>query len=496
MTINFKAPEIKELQPRLLVVGVGGAGGNALNEMIDNGLQGVEFIAVNTDAQDLKSSKAKARIQIGLNLTKGLGAGAKHDIGQAAADESLNDIINTLQGANMVFIAAGMGGGTGTGAAHVIARAAKELNILTVGVVTLPFLYEGPSRMRTAQQGLEELRKHVDTIIVIPNQNLFKIANEQTTFEESFKLSNNVLMQGVQSVTDLMVRPGIVNLDFADVETVMSSMGKAMMGTGEAEGEDRATKATDMAISNPLIDDYTLKGAKGLLVNITGGKDLKLFEVDEVVNKIRAEVDPEAEVIIGAITSSDLDGKIRVSIVATALDGQQPDSKSVINMVHRIQNRNPGYSDFNTTGTTQSFNYSSTVTSPISDGANALKLENEIIAETTINNSSSKIMNEQTVANQEVESIVGDNNLNDYEQSFAEEAVSTTSEIKEKNVMETKHISNGLENFGVEGESAPDLFNADYENPESESLLSSEGLENISDDDDLEIPAFLRRQKN
>jgi cell division protein FtsZ len=303
-------------------------------------------------------------------------------------------------------------------------------------------------------------------------------------------------MQGVQSVTDLMVRPGIVNLDFADVETVMSSMGKAMMGTGEAEGEDRAAKATDMAISNPLIDDYTLKGAKGLLVNITGGKDLKLFEVDEVVNKIRAEVDPEAEVIIGAITSGDLDGKIRVSIVATALDGQQPDSKSVINMVHRIQNRNPGYSDFNTTGTTQSFNYSPTITSPISDGANALKLENEIIAETTINNSSSKIMNEQTVANQEVESIVGDNNLNDYEQSFAEEAISTTSEIKEKNFMETEHISNGLENFGIEGESSPDLFNADNENIQTESLLTSEGLENISGEDDLEIPAFLRRQKN
>ena len=421
MTINFKAPEIKELQPRLLVVGVGGAGGNALNEMIDNGLQGVEFIAVNTDAQDLKLSKAKGKIQIGLNLTKGLGAGAKHDIGQAAADESLNDIVNTLQGANMVFITAGMGGGTGTGAAHVIARAAKELNILTVGVVTLPFLYEGPSRMRTAQQGLEELRKHVDTIIVIPNQNLFKIANEQTTFKESFKLSNNVLMQGVQSVTDLMVRPGIINLDFADVETVMASMGKAMMGTGEAEGEGRATKATDMAISNPLIDDYTLKGAKGLLVNITCGDDLKLFEVDEVINKIRAEVDSEAEVITGAITDTTLDGKIRVSIVATALDGQQPESKSVINMVHRIQNRNPGYSDFNSASSAQSFNFTPTMSSPITHGANALKLENEIIAEPVTNTTSSEMMNEQTATNQEVES----NQSNDYEQSFSEEALTT-----------------------------------------------------------------------
>ena len=491
MTINFKSPEIKELQPRLLVVGVGGAGGNAINEMIDNGLQGVEFIAVNTDAQDLKRSKAKAKIQIGLNLTKGLGAGAKHDIGQAAADESLNEIVNTLQGSNMVFIAAGMGGGTGTGAAHVIARAAKELNILTVGVVTLPFLYEGPSRMRRAQQGLEELRKHVDTIIVIPNQNLFKIANEQTTFRESFHLSNNVLMHGVQSVTDLMVRPGIINLDFADVETVMASMGKAMMGTGEAEGDGRAAKATEMAISNPLIDDYTLKGAKGLLVNITGGEDLKLFEVDEVVNKIRSEVDSEAEVIIGAIQDSSLDGKIRVSIVATALDGQQPESKSVINMVHRIQNRNPGYSDFNTAGSAQSFNFSTTMTSPISHGANALKLENEIIEESATNSSSSEILGEQSVNNQEVESIVEDNQSNDYEQSFSEEALSATDETEETNLAETEHISNGLENFGVEGESAPDLFSS-----EEEGLLSTETSENVSEEDDLEIPAFLRRQKN
>jgi cell division protein FtsZ len=492
MTINFKAPEIKELQPRLLVMGVGGAGGNAINEMIDNGLQGVEFIAVNTDAQDLKLSKAKARIQIGLNLTKGLGAGAKIDIGQAAADESLNEIINTLQGANMVFITAGMGGGTGTGAAHVIARAAKELNILTVGVVTLPFLYEGPSRMRRAQQGLEELRKHVDTIIVIPNQNLFKIANEQTTFEESFNLSNNVLMHGVQSVTDLMVRPGIINLDFADVETVMASMGKAMMGTGEAEGEGRAMKAAEMAISNPLIDDYTLKGAKGLLVNITGGKDLKLFEVDEVVNKIRAEVDPEAEVIIGAITDASLDGKIRVSIVATSLDGQQPESKSVINMVHRIQNRNPGYSDFGSTGSAQSFNFTPTMNSPISHGANALKLENEVVVEAETNTTSSQIASELVNGTQELNA---DNSQpKDYEQSFVQEALNDSSATEETNSMEVGHASNGLENFGVEGETAPDLFNT--ESAESKDLLSEDIKEDSSESDDLEIPAFLRRQKH
>jgi cell division protein FtsZ len=505
MTINFKSPEIKELQPRLLVLGVGGAGGNAINEMIDNGLHGVEFIAVNTDAQDLKRSKAKAKIQIGLNLTKGLGAGAKIDIGQAAADESLNEIVNTLQGSNMVFIAAGMGGGTGTGAAHVIARAAKELNILTVGVVTLPFLYEGPSRMRRAQIGLEELRKHVDTIIVIPNQNLFKIANEQTTFKESFHLSNNVLMHGVQSITDLMVRPGIINLDFADVETVMASMGKAMMGTGEAEGEGRAMKATEMAISNPLIDDYTLKGAKGLLVNITGGEDLKLFEVDEVVNKIRSEVDIEAEVIIGAIQDPSLDGKIRVSIVATALDGQQPESKSVINMVHRIQNRNPGYSDFTNNEGARSFNFSPTMTNPISHGANALKLENEVVAETTSSSASSETINdlnntynEALLNNQEaeVESIVENSQASDYEQSFAEESINELSGNEELSSTEIEHTSNGLENFGVEEESAPDLFNSDNMDTESEGLLSTESNEDSSEDDNLEIPAFLRRQKH
>ena len=490
MTINFKAPEIKELQPRLLVMGVGGAGGNAINEMIDNGMQGVEFIAVNTDAQDLKHSKAKLKIQIGLNLTKGLGAGAKIDIGQAAADESLNEIVNVLQGANMVFIAAGMGGGTGTGAAHVIARAAKELNILTVGVVTLPFLYEGPSRMRRAQIGLEELRKHVDTIIVIPNQNLFKIANELTTFEESFNLSNNVLMHGVQSVTDLMVRPGIINLDFADVETVMASMGKAMMGTGEADGEGRAMKATEMAISNPLIDDYTLKGAKGLLVNITGGKDLKLFEVDEVVNKIRSEVEADAEVIIGAITDPSLDGKIRVSIVATSLDGQQPETKSVINMVHRIQNRNPGYSDFSNLASNTSFNFSNN--SPISSGANALKLDTEMMSENTFDtnpvateniNQINNQYHEELLKNQEVESIV-ENTIKDEESSFTEDVMEDSTDEEKSD--------NDLKEFGVDNES-PDLFSSESETFTPEELLSSE---NEDQEDDLEIPAFLRRQKN
>ncbi len=475
MTINFKTPDIRELKPRILVLGVGGAGGNAINGMIESGLQGVEFIAVNTDAQDLRLSKAQAKIQMGLNLTKGLGAGAKLDIGEASADESLNEIINVLQGSNMVFITAGMGGGTGTGAAHVIARAAKELNILTVGVVTLPFLYEGPSRMRKAQQGLEELRKHVDTIIVVPNQNLFKIASEQTTFEESFQLSNDVLLHGVQSITDLMVRPGLINLDFADVETVMSSMGKAMMGTGQAEGEGRAVKAAEMAINNPLIDDYTLKGAKGLLVNITGGKDLKLFEVDEAVNKVRAEVDPEAELIIGAITDENLDGLMRVSIVATSLDGQQPEPKSVINMVHRIQNRNPGYTDFSNTGSSQSFTFSNPTNSIITNGANALKIEEEIKSE-NLNASS--------------------NEMETYQENSSEnESLENQGVENSSNTVENDFSSNGLENFKFNEEETPELFNSDSEVMNEESSTKSEE-EQISEDDDLEIPAFLRRQKN
>ena len=473
MTINFKTPDIRELRPRILVLGVGGAGGNAINGMIDAGLQGVEFIAVNTDAQDLKHSKAKAKIQMGLNLTKGLGAGSKLDIGQASADESLNDIVNVIQGANMVFITAGMGGGTGTGAAHVIARAAKELNILTVGVVTLPFLYEGPSRMRRANQGLEELRKHVDTIIVVPNQNLFKIASEQTTFEESFELSNDVLLHGVQSITDLMVRPGLINLDFAHVETVMSSMGKAMMGTGESDGEGRATKAAELAINNPLIDDYTLKGAKGLLINITGGKDLKLFEVDEAVNKVRAEVDPEAELIIGAITDPQLEGKMRVSIVATALDGQQPESKSVINMVHRINNRNPGYSDFsNIHASPQSLNIST-------EGATALKLDTEV-EENILENQNSLISEANDSINEQI--------------AIQESGTSISKDLMENNeAIEKTHTSNGLEDFAIE-EETPNLFNEENDNVEKE--FTSFDKEESSDSDDLEIPAFLRRQKN
>ena len=480
MTINFKAPDIKELKPRILVLGVGGAGGNAINEMIESGVEGVEFVAVNTDAQDLKASKAKQKVQLGLNLTKGLGAGAKVEIGQAAADESLNEIMDLLKGANMVFITAGMGGGTGTGAAHVIARASKELNILTVGVVTLPFLYEAPSRMRRGQQGLEELRKHVDTIIVIPNQNLFKVANEKTTLKESFKLSNGVLRHGVQSVTDLMVKQGLINLDFADVETVMSRMGKAMMGTGEAEGEGRALKATEMALNNPLIDDYSLRGARGLLINITGGEDLTLFETDEIVNKIRNEVDHAAEIIIGSVTDNSLEGKVRVSIVATALDGQQPESKSVINMVHRIQNRNPGYSDFSTLHNSQSFNYSNAPT-PTS-GANALKVDEALPSSNEPKIDNESILDQNININSDLGAV--ENSMN-----HSEESLVLTEEVKDQ-----ASESNGLENFGLTDDE-PNLFDGSEANHGSDDN-NQEDADNNFEEDDFEIPAFLRRQKN
>ena len=491
MTINIGGGELKELKPRILVMGVGGAGGNAINAMIEDGMQGVEFVAVNTDAQDLKNNKADAKIQIGMNLTKGLGAGAKHDIGQAAADESLNEIVTYLQGANMVFITAGMGGGTGTGASHVIARAAKELNILTVGVITLPFSYEGPKRMRRAHDGWAHLKKHLDASIVVPNQNLFKIANEATTFENSFLLSNNVLKQGVRSITDLMVRPGLINLDFADVETVMSSMGKAMMGTGEAEGENRALAATESALNNPLIDDYSLKGAKGLLVNITGGDDIKLFEVDQAVNKIRSEVDPEDELVFGAIKDESLSGKMRVSIVATALDGETPETKSVVNMVHRINNRNHGYSESNFS--TSSNNVPSSPSLDSIQGATALKLDDEIKTEQETINENKQEINTQTNLDSGISldsASYFENNLNQ-EQTHKDE-VQEEVIIDDISIYEEKPIEN-TEMNSIKEEGFPQLFSDEAKNKTPSEDNNSEDMKN--EEEEFEIPAFLRKQK-
>ncbi|WP_425409521.1 cell division protein FtsZ [Hyphococcus sp.] len=326
MPLNLSVPELTELKPRITVIGVGGAGGNAVNNMIESQLEGVDFVVANTDAQAVGLAKAEKKIQLGVKTTQGLGAGSIPDIGRAAAEESLDEILEHVGNAHMLFVTAGMGGGTGTGAAPVIAKAAKERDILTVGVVTKPFHFEGARRMRLASAGIDELQKHVDTLLIIPNQNLFSIANERTTFHEAFAMADQVLHSGVRGITDLMVMPGLINLDFADVRTVMSEMGKAMMGTGEAEGEKRAIQAAEAAISNPLLDEQSMKGAKGVLINITGSMDMTLFEVDEAANRIRAEVDPDANIIVGSTFNQDLEGKVRVSVVATGIDIEVSDT--------------------------------------------------------------------------------------------------------------------------------------------------------------------------
>jgi cell division protein FtsZ len=320
MTINLSIPATHQLKPRITVVGVGGAGGNAVNNMITSHLEGVEFVVANTDAQALAQSLSERRIQLGVTITQGLGAGSRPDVGRAATEEAIDEIIEHIQDCNMVFITAGMGGGTGSGGGPVVARVAREQGVLTVAVVTKPFQFEGVHRMRIAEEGIHELQQYVDTLIIIPNQNLFRVANEKTTFADAFKMADDVLSSGVRGVTDLMVMPGLINLDFADVRAVMAEMGKAMMGTGEAEGERRAVDAAESAISNPLLDDVSMRGAKGVLINITGGYDMTLFEVDESANRIREEVDPDANIIFGSTFDESLAGKMRVSVVATGIE--------------------------------------------------------------------------------------------------------------------------------------------------------------------------------
>ena len=513
MAINITAPELRELKPRIVVLGVGGAGGNAINNMIDAGIQGVEFVAANTDAQDLKKNKADCKIQLGANLTRGLGAGSKADIGQAAADESMNEIINLLQGANMVFVTAGMGGGTGTGAAPVIAKAAKDLNILTVGVVTKPFMYEGPGRIRVAEAGLENLLRVVDTSIIIPNQNLFKIADEKTPLIHAFKMADNVLMHGVRGITDLIVRPGLMNLDFADIETIMSGMGKAMMGTGEAEGDNRAIIASDAAINNPLIDDYTLKGAKGLLVNITGGHDITLFEVDEAANKIRAEVDPGADILIGNTIDETMTGKVRVSIVVTGLGGEVVKNRPTLSVVQgRNRYGTQNLLNSNTSNIQQKNNYeaymsnqpySPTVTPNSSmssnqnmsvSGANALDLGS--MNETSKNITPDIKTNYREIQeNVKTEDPIFENFLRD-ESNFNDIDNDT---IKSQSFNNEKSMDQFAEDKNFETQQ---LFTGDEEVFESDGFekenTEDTDLSNLDfdDKDDLEIPAFLRRQTN
>jgi cell division protein FtsZ len=322
MSIDFIRPEVDELRPRISVIGVGGAGGNAVANMMRADVQGVDFIVANTDAQALNASTADRRIQLGLKITQGLGAGSRPEIGRAAAEETLAEIERALEGAHMCFIAAGMGGGTGTGAAPVIAKTARDKGILTVGVVTKPFAFEGARRGRSADSGIAELQQHVDTLIVIPNQNLFRLANSDTTFKQAFEMADEVLQQGVRGITDLMVMPGLINLDFADVRSVMGEMGKAMMGTGEAAGDNRAIEAAEKAISNPLLDGVSMKGAKGVIISITGGEDMRLMEVDEAASHIKELVDPDANIIWGSAFNNDLEGRIRVSVVATGIEAE------------------------------------------------------------------------------------------------------------------------------------------------------------------------------
>jgi cell division protein FtsZ len=338
MSIDFVRPEVDELRPRISVIGVGGAGGNAIANMMRADVQGVDFIVANTDAQALNHSEADRRIQLGLKITQGLGAGSRPEIGRAAAEETIDEIVASLEGAHMCFIAAGMGGGTGTGAAPVIAKAARDKGILTVGVVTKPFAFEGARRGRSADAGIAELQQHVDTLIVIPNQNLFRLANSETTFKQAFEMADEVLQQGVRGITDLMVMPGLINLDFADVRSVMSEMGKAMMGTGEADGDNRAIEAAEKAISNPLLDGVSMKGAKGVIISITGGEDMRLMEVDEAASHIKELVDPDANIIWGSAFNNDLGGKIRVSVVATGIEaevGAQPQPAKVFSFPAR-----------------------------------------------------------------------------------------------------------------------------------------------------------------
>jgi cell division protein FtsZ len=331
MTLNLTLDSLHNTGtvPRIVVIGIGGGGTNAVNNMMTMGLVGVEFVVANTDAQSLARSAAERRLQLGMHLTQGLGAGARPEIGRAAAEETSEDIRRYLEGAQIAFITAGMGGGTGTGAAPVFARIARERGVLTIGVVTKPFDFEGPKRRRAAEEGLQELQQHVDTLIVVPNQNLFRTATERTTFAEAFKMADTVLYMGVRGVTDLMVKPGLVNLDFADIRTVMAEMGKAMMGTGEAEGDDRAVRAAEAAINNPLLEDLSLRGARGVLINITGGEDMTLFEFEQVASRIGKEVDGEAEIIVGSAFEEGMAGRIRVSVVATGINAPEPAARQV-----------------------------------------------------------------------------------------------------------------------------------------------------------------------
>ena len=518
MSINISVPPTHELKPRITVIGVGGAGCNAVNNMISSHLEGVEFIVSNTDAQSLANSQAQMRVQLGANVTQGLGAGARPEIGRAAADESLDQILEHIDGTHMLFVTAGMGGGTGTGAAPVIAKAARERGILTVGCVTKPFQFEGKNRMRLAEEGINELQESVDTLIVIPNQNLFRVANAQTTFSDAFKMADKVLYSGVRGVTDLMVMPGLINLDFADVRSVMTEMGKAMMGTGDAEGDNRALDAAAAAIANPLLDDVSLAGARGVLVNITGGPDLTLFEVDEIVDHIRQQSDDDVNLIFGASQDDSMHNSIRVSVVATGIDCPKK-SNNVENIISDINtnalNNNEDKASINSNETIKNNNQ----TTPFEEEVTSLDLKEEVIEEKITNTQEPFIPPEPEI----IEKVINQDEEVKLDPFTEAEVLNASSNIKEE-VIENKEIETKQQEGIIKRFSAKALFGNssrkndninsndeelisnieenknDNEVVEKEELslspdISMKTADKNSNEDTLDIPAFLRRQK-
>ena len=502
MTLNLSVSEKEDLKPRITVFGVGGAGGNAVNNMIEKQLKGVDFVVANTDAQALQQSQSSNKLQLGVKVTEGLGAGARASIGASAAEESIEQIVDELSGTHMCFITAGMGGGTGTGAAPIIAQAARELGVLTVGVVTKPFQFEGIKRMRQADEGVEALQKMVDTLIIIPNQNLFRIANEKTTFTEAFSMADDVLYQGVKGVTDLMVRPGLINLDFADVRAVMDEMGKAMMGTGEAEGEDRAVQASEKAIANPLLDEISLRGAKGVLINITGGYDLTLFELDEAANRIREEVDPNANIIVGSTLDAELEGKMRVSVVATGIEAEQILQSSSINTAETSVLAVEEVAE----GTDQNLSFEE----PIVAETQAIfeEVDNEILANREFDQSLVKESDGLVASSQRDESLDSQSSSPGIPSAdtLARLRAAVTKGTNEKNKSQISDEQSETERpkFGISS-----LINR-MSRSESSSVVSgvgrkepnfnSEAVEERDFDDleqdKIEVPAFLRRQAN
>ncbi len=546
MTINISLQDVAQnLHPKITVLGVGGSGGNAVNNMINANLEGVDFLIANTDAQALQISKCPNKIQLGLNSTKGLGAGMRPDIGKQAAEEAIQDLSEKFDGSHMLFIAAGMGGGTGTGAAPVIAKLAREKGILTVGVVTKPFHFEGSQRMKLAEKGIEELQQYVDTLLTIPNQNLFRIANEKTTFSDAFKMADDVLYAGVRGVTDLMVQPGMINLDFSDIKTVMSEMGKAMMGTGEASGEGRAIAAAEAAIANPLIDDVSLKGAKGLIINITGGKDITLYEVDEAANRIKQEVDEEANIIYGTTCDDRLEGLVRVSIVATGIDANTNilanpiESFSPININNEIY-KNENIENSKEDNSVSEFNENTTV-------EYADKENNYLVSETnsniknndtlmeTIKESNQIEKDSEEISNEKLEEInldaenkllnseekteiqTEENPLNSFENyniqeeepsvrrlSLFDTLNSNNAKLEEDNsslndksepiLTSNEEIKNNTEEL-EENDNSESLDN-EFNPNESDSSELDEEFNQETEEELLDIPTFLRRQAN